>query len=785
MLKQLLVAAVFMVGWSAAPAAQDADGQDASAGPGRGVARISVINGDVSVRRGDSGDIVAAAINSPLVVQDRVLTGPASRAEVQFDWANMIRLSREAEIRLAELEYKRYIIQVARGTVTYRVLRDQDADVELSTPSVSVRPVKKGEYRVTVMEDGTSEITVRSGEAEIYTPKGSERMKSGRTMLARGTAAEPEFQFVSELKEDDWDRWNERRDKDLSRSRAYSYVSRDIYGADDLDDHGHWVNVTSYGWVWAPRVALGWAPYRQGRWTWIDYYGWSWVSYDPWGWAPYHYGRWFYSAPYGWCWWPGALHSRHYWSPALVGFFGLGNVRVGLGFGNIGWVPLAPHERYYPWYGRNYYNGYRNNNYVNNVRIVNNVNITNVYRNSRIDHAVTAIDHDGFSRGRSGNAIRVRDGEFSRVSTFEGRVPVTPGRESLRLADRDPVVRGASSREDGRFFSRRQPSAVDRVPFEDQRRGMEQVTRRTFAEDSSARGGDRVGTVVTPGASGRTDRGVGSEARSDGGWRRIGETPRTTTDSPGRGNSIGRTERSFEGSGRGADDGWRRFGSPRVESPAAGGGGGVVREGRGGQFGQPSANAETGGSRAPGESSGRGAVERTQERESGWRGFSGRTDRSSGASPSQDGGAISRGAAERNSDNWRRDVTPRTEQPRVERQDTPRVERRSDFGRGGGDSVRISPPIVRERVERPSSSGGGGERSAPSFSRGSSGGNSGGGATRSGGVGGGDRGGGGGDRGGGGGDRGGGGGDRGGGGGDRGGGGAGGCRGGGGGGRGR
>src|SRR5947208_148371 len=56
----------------------------------RGVARLSVINGDVSVKRGDSGDIVSAAINAPLVVQDRVLTGPASRAEVQFDYANAI-----------------------------------------------------------------------------------------------------------------------------------------------------------------------------------------------------------------------------------------------------------------------------------------------------------------------------------------------------------------------------------------------------------------------------------------------------------------------------------------------------------------------------------------------------------------------------------------------------------------------------------------------------------------------------------------------------------------------
>ena len=47
----------------------------------RGVARVSVIAGEVSVKRGDSGDQVAAALNAPLVAQDRLLTGIGSRAE--------------------------------------------------------------------------------------------------------------------------------------------------------------------------------------------------------------------------------------------------------------------------------------------------------------------------------------------------------------------------------------------------------------------------------------------------------------------------------------------------------------------------------------------------------------------------------------------------------------------------------------------------------------------------------------------------------------------------------
>jgi hypothetical protein len=43
--------------WADDPAAEDAS---------RGVARVSLLNGDVSVRRGDSGEIVAAGLNAPL-----------------------------------------------------------------------------------------------------------------------------------------------------------------------------------------------------------------------------------------------------------------------------------------------------------------------------------------------------------------------------------------------------------------------------------------------------------------------------------------------------------------------------------------------------------------------------------------------------------------------------------------------------------------------------------------------------------------------------------------------
>ena len=431
----LVLGALAIPGW-----AQNYDEGD---DPEHGVARLSLMNGDVSVQRGDTGEVVAGELNAPLVALDHILTGSGSRAEVQFDWANMIRLGPASEVRLGELSDGNYWVQVAEGTTTFRILRDTKARVEISTPTVSVRPVDKGVYRVTVRPDGVTEVTVRDGQAEIFTPRGTETLRSGKTLQARGTAADPEYMILSAINKDDWDRWNEDRDRDInSGDDSYKYVSSSIPGANDLNGNGRWVYDSPYGWVWVPNVSSTWAPYRVGRWSWVNYYGWTWISGDPWGWAPYHYGNW-YSSPYGWAWYPGAYGYRYYWRPALVGFFGWGNVGVavgvgygGFGYGNIGWVPLAPHERFRPWYGRGYNNTFVNNN----ITVVNNTNITNVYRNARVfngRNGVTSINASGF--------VRANNNDLTRAGQVQGQIPFNQdNREARRFSDRAPGQETAS-----------------------------------------------------------------------------------------------------------------------------------------------------------------------------------------------------------------------------------------------------------------------------------------------------------------------------------------------------
>lgn len=527
-----------LMGQAPAPAPDTPNENDADT-PNRAVARISVMNGVVSVRRGDSGEAVAGAQDAPLTATDRLLTGEGSRAEIQFDGVNMIRLAPQTEVRLGDLAYHRYQVQIAIGTTVFRVLRDNDAEIEISTPSVAVRPLKRGVYRMTVKADGTSEITVRSGEAEIASPRGTEKLGAGKTMEARGSADNPEFQTLPAIAQDQFDKWNLDRDHDLEKSVSGRYVNPDIDGTEELDNNGRWVDDPAYGQVWVPNVDPGWAPYRVGRWAWVDYYGWTWVSADPWGWAPYHYGRWYMGA-YGWAWWPGVVMGPCYWRPALVGFFGWGGPGFGVGFGfgfaNVGWVPLAPYERFHPWYGAGIYG--RGFGAVNVTR---NVNVTNVYRNARVSNGVTSMASNQFGRAgvSTSNYVHAGTADLARAGAVRGSMPIAPSRESTHFSNASAGSAGmAHSSGNSRFYSSRGSATsnpASHVSFEQQRQAMTRAAAtpsagsatRSYSSNGLASGGGpnagvpRSSTQASPAAAPSMSHSAPSTSGNTGGWQRF------------------------------------------------------------------------------------------------------------------------------------------------------------------------------------------------------------------------------------------------------------------------
>ncbi len=473
---------------------------DDDAGAQPGVARVAAIRGSVTITRADSNDGVAAVLNAPVLGADYVSTAEGARAELQLDSRTAVRLDENTQMRFTSLAADKRELQLAVGTIDLGVFGERDRP-QIDTPTVSVRPTAAGDYRVTVTQDGQTQITVRRGAAQVTSPQGNQDIAPGSTLLALGSAEQPTISIVREVATDEFDRYAEARDGEIRSALANAYVNPDVQGAQDLDRVGRWVVDPQYGHVWVPPVQSepNWAPYQSGRWAWEDAYGWTWIAAEPWGWAPYHYGRWYHSPVYGWAWYPPPpLEYRPLWQPALVAFLGfnIGAVRVGFGFGNIGWVPLAPGELYHPWYGYGSHSVTNVTNVTNITNVTNNYGTINHYRNTLVTNGVTAVSQTNFQAGNFGRRVALDNAAIRQGRAFAGAVPIVPNANHLRYASTGAVA-GVGPRPIVQRTFAGNAVPVERVPFGVQRREIATVTHAAYTPDARYPTAPRVTTAIT------------------------------------------------------------------------------------------------------------------------------------------------------------------------------------------------------------------------------------------------------------------------------------------------
>ena len=237
-------------------------------GPGLGVARVSLTDGDVRIVR-PSGDDFEAQAGMPLVRGDRLTTGPKSRAEIQFDGGNFARVSAKTEIRIGELGNRRYEVELIRGLVGVSQFKGFEADFDVETLLATVRPIKPSVFVVEHHGLAQTDVNVRDGTVEVLSDDGIEKvkrsMKTGLVVVRREddevtlhtAKAEPKSGF---------DDWNKRRDKLLEldgRSTWQNWVPSHVgFGV----GYGYgWGNV---GWRTRYRTTIHYRSSPRGR-----YYG--------------------------------------------------------------------------------------------------------------------------------------------------------------------------------------------------------------------------------------------------------------------------------------------------------------------------------------------------------------------------------------------------------------------------------------------------------------------------------------------------------------------------------
>jgi hypothetical protein len=364
------------------------------------VARISFVDGSVSLQPGGEGDWGSAARNRPMTIGDKIWADKDSRAELQAG-ATSIHIGSMTALSFLNLDQGTTQMRLAEGSINFRVSELREGDLcEVDAPNLAFIVKQAGAFRIDVDENGdSSRVTVIRGEGEVTAGGKTYPIHAGERAEFKGTD-NVESNIDKAPGPDGLDRWSSERDLREENSVSSKYVSRDMDGYSDLDDNGTWNEVPDYGHVWYPNnVDPDWAPYSNGNWNWVGPWGWTWVGYEPWGFAPYHYGRWnYFGGRWGWC--PGPYYGGAIYGPAFVGFYGGG---FGLG---VGWFPLGFGEPFFPWFHcrrefierinvRNTF--IRNRNVFNgNARNFNFVNSHNV-------HAVTTTSRNGFMNGQAIN----------------------------------------------------------------------------------------------------------------------------------------------------------------------------------------------------------------------------------------------------------------------------------------------------------------------------------------------------------------------------------------------
>jgi hypothetical protein len=405
--------------------AQDATMQEVAVDPPGRVARLSFIEGQVSLGPAESEDWTDAVLNRPLTSGDKLWLDRDARAELETGSAT-VHLDHGTGFRFVQLDDAVMLMSLTEGAASVRV-RDlaERERVQVETPNAAVLLRRPGEYQFEV-DPGTDRTIVRarSGEAEI---RGG-GARSARSYVLRANE-EGVFTGLDDLRAQigvvaprtAFESWAYDRAQDEDRAVSSRYVSREVVGYEDLDDYGEWLHEPAYGYVWRPlHVGYGWAPYRFGRWVWIRPWGWTWIDDARWGFAPFHYGRWLQLRNH-WCWVPGPRHLRPVYAPALVGWVGGAYPRFSASPGRVGWFPLAPHEVYVP--------AYRHTpRYIRRVNLANTV----IADTRQISSADTARDRQRELRYRA-SADAVTTAQQDRFAT-EGRA-VGEGR--LRLSERE------------------------------------------------------------------------------------------------------------------------------------------------------------------------------------------------------------------------------------------------------------------------------------------------------------------------------------------------------------
>jgi hypothetical protein len=183
---------------------------------------MSVADGEVTKTNAE-GDTFAMRAGDEIFADDLIKTTAASRAEIQLDPGNFVRLSANSQLRVVQLGNRRFQFELLSGHAGLSQWKEARADVEIQAGSLNVIPLKAGTYRVE-LEGDRATVMVRKGEADVGSPSGFRSVDKGKRLIVYGDREREPVRVAEAPPKDEFDEWTQRRDKVLDRDRDRRYA---------------------------------------------------------------------------------------------------------------------------------------------------------------------------------------------------------------------------------------------------------------------------------------------------------------------------------------------------------------------------------------------------------------------------------------------------------------------------------------------------------------------------------------------------------------------------------
>ncbi len=322
----------------------------ASAEKGFLVGRISHVEGQLLRFVPAEKDWVATVRDAPFGMDDALYSDQNGKAEFIMPNNTWVRIGGSTQVQLIALKTDVTEVDVASGVARFQN-KSSNALIKATTP-FGYMVAQPGSTFDLYVGDQSAEVIALSGKVDFIHAGDNARYE-----VVHGSSsviADASQVGTGEASVDaNWDDWNVERDSLWSKrvsvkGESVKYLPAGLHDAAyELEENGRWETVNYEGKkrrFWRPtRVDSGWAPFTVGRWT--EYYGDNtWIPDEPFGYATHHYGNWVYVND-AWYWGPPQTVGVGLgWYPGRVAWIGSG--------ADVGWVPLAPRERYYshyPW----------------------------------------------------------------------------------------------------------------------------------------------------------------------------------------------------------------------------------------------------------------------------------------------------------------------------------------------------------------------------------------------------------------------------------------------------